>query len=64
MYGIRVPVAVDDYLWVLDSIKSQDPFNPKPLAFKTKDEALDHAKIWGPLAVVKKLQETKFFISF
>lgn len=56
MYGIRVPIAVDDYLWVLDHAKS-DSFNPKPLSFKTKDEALDHAKIWGPLAVVKKIEE-------
>lgn len=56
MYGIRVPLAVDDYIWVSDSINST-PMNPKPLLFKTKEEAYNHAKIWGPLAVVKRYKD-------
>lgn len=55
MFGIRVPLAVDDYVWVMDG--NLDAFNPKPLLFKTRDEALDNAKIWGPMAFVKEYKE-------
>ena len=53
MYGIRVPLSVDDYVWVTD-YKHSTPFNPKPLLFETEDAAYEHLKIWGPLAQVKR----------
>jgi hypothetical protein len=56
MYGIKIPLAVDDYIWVSDHVNST-PMNPKPLLFKTKEEAYTHAKVWGPLAVVKQYRE-------
>ena len=53
MYGIKVPLAVDDYVWVCDS-KHSSAINPTPLLFSSVEEANNHASIWGPLAVVKK----------
>ena len=56
MYGIRVPLAVDDYVWVIDTSSKDLVFDPKPLLFKTKDEASARAKIFGTLAYVKKYE--------
>lgn len=52
MYGIRVPMAADDFVWILEDNK--DVFNPKPLLFRTEDKAYEAAKNFGPLAAVKK----------
>jgi hypothetical protein len=53
LYGIRVPLAHDDYIWVCGS---PDPktFEVEPILFENKEKALEHAKIWGPLAYVKE----------
>lgn len=54
MYGIKVPMAVDDYVWVIDDSKSTWD-NPKPLLFRSKDTAIDYAlSVWGELAKVKR----------
>ena len=56
MYGVKIPLAVDDYIWVVDSTRSSRT-DPKPLLFETKEEAYTHAEVWGPLAVVKRYEE-------
>lgn len=56
MYGIRVPLAVDDYVWVIDTNSKDVVFDPKPLLFKTKEEAITRAKAFGTLACVKKYE--------
>lgn len=57
MYGIKIQLAVDDYVWVCDS-KHSTVTNPKPLLFSSKEKAHDHASIWGPLAIVKRYEES------
>ena len=49
-YGIKVPMAVDDYVWVTQD--SNNKLGLKPLLFKSHSEAVEHAEIWGPLAKV------------
>jgi hypothetical protein len=53
VYGIKVPLSVDDYVWVLDDAAST-PFEPQPVLFKSREKADKHREIWGPLAIVKK----------
>jgi hypothetical protein len=53
MYGIKVPLGVDDYVWVLDDAAST-PFEPRPVLFDCRDKAEKHREIWGPLAIVKR----------
>ena len=57
LYGIRVPMAVDDYIWVCGR---PDPktFEVSPILFDSKEKALESAKIWGPLAYVKEYDLT------
>lgn len=59
MYGIRVPFAKDDYIWVTDT-KNFDAFNPKPLLFDNEEDAYEIAKSFGPLAYVKKIEKNDF----
>lgn len=52
-FGIKVPMAVDDYLWVTqDSGRGFSDRNP--VLFDTKESALEAAKIWGPMAIVEE----------
>lgn len=60
MFGIRVPLAVDDYIWVNNPNTNDPVFNPEPLLFETREEALDHAKIWGPFATVKEYKQEEY----
>ena len=56
MYGIKVPFAVDDYVWVLDDPGRRVDFSiesPKPVLYDTKQEAQEAARIWGPLARIE-----------
>ena len=55
MYGIKVPLAVEDYVWVMD--RNSDLLVHEPLLFKTKKEASNNAKIWGVMAVVEEYKE-------
>jgi len=61
MYGIRVPLAVDDYIWVTTDSPNNRMFEHKPLLFSTEEEAYKAAKVFGPLASVKKYEETEAF---
>lgn len=53
MYGIRVPIVVNEYVWVIDDTKSTF-FDLQPLLFETEKEAKEYAKLWGDHAIVKK----------
>lgn len=49
-YGIKVPLAVDDYIWVTKD--SNNKLGLEPLLFNTYSEAEEHAEIWGSMAKV------------
>jgi len=49
-YGIKVPMAVDDYVWVCTVTA---PHDPQPVLYETRAAALEAAEIWGPLARVE-----------
>ena len=51
-YGIKVPMAVDDYIWVTELTGCCD-FDLQPVLYDTVEEAKAAAKIWGPMAQVK-----------
>jgi hypothetical protein len=50
-YGIKVPLAVDDYIWVTEIAEPGD-FDLKPVLYDTFAEAQRAAEIWGPMAEV------------
>jgi len=56
MYGIRVPISRDDYLWVI-----QDPRKNNnrlvPLLFDTIEEATEYARAYGVFAVVERYKK-------
>ena len=51
-YGIKVPLAVDDYIWVTESTGRCD-FDLQPVLYNTVEEAEIAAEIWGPMAQVE-----------
>ena len=51
-YGIKVPMAVDDYIWVTELAEPGD-FDPQPVLYNTAEEATAAAAIWGPMAQVE-----------
>ncbi len=51
-YGIKVPLAVDDYIWVTEDRGSYN-FDPRPVLYNTRNEAVRAAEIWGPMAEIK-----------
>lgn len=51
-YGIKVPLAVDDYIWVTEDTGRCD-FDLRPVLYNTRNEAKKAAKIWGSLARVE-----------
>lgn len=51
-YGIKVPLAVDDYIWVTEDTGRCD-FDLQPVLYNTIDEAEAAAKKWGKLAKVE-----------
>jgi len=53
LYGIRVPLAVDDYVWVCGK-PDPETFIAEPILFEDIDQAYDHADTWGPMAYVKE----------
>lgn len=54
MYGITVPLAVNDYVWVCYG----STFDLNPVMFKTKEQAMDAAKTWGPLAMIVPFEQS------
>jgi hypothetical protein len=51
-YGIKVPMAADDYIWVTE-IPISDVFDLQPVLYNTFAEAKAAAEIWGPMARVE-----------
>jgi len=51
-YGIKVPLAVDDYIWVTE-IADPGDFDLQPVLYNTFAEADRAAEIWGPMARVE-----------
>lgn len=52
-YGIKVPMAVDDYIWVTKDRGQLSQDGLTPVLYDTKCEATQAAKIWGTLAKVE-----------
>lgn len=52
-YGIKVPLAVDDYIWVTHLPADVNDFELSPVLYNTVEEARSAAKIWGPMAQVE-----------
>lgn len=57
-YGIKVPLAVDDYIWVTKDGRGNG-FDLQPMLYDTEDEAERAAEIWGPLAKVEPYEVDK-----
>ena len=55
-YGIKVPLAVDDYIWVTEDTGRCD-FDLRPVLYNTREEAKTAAKIWGSLARVEPYKD-------
>lgn len=51
-YGIKIPLAVDDYIWVTE-MSDLSSFDLQPVLYNTVEEATAAAEIWGPLARVE-----------
>jgi hypothetical protein len=51
-YGIKVPMAVNDYIWVTELPKN-GVFDVQPVLYNTFAEANAAAEIWGPMARVE-----------
>lgn len=49
-YAIKVPLSVDDYIYVTEP--TDVPFEVKPVLYETENKAKQAASIWGPLAKV------------
>ena len=52
-YGIKVPLAVDDYIWVTHLPTGANDFDLNPVLYDTAEEAETAAEIWGPMAEIK-----------
>ena len=52
-YGIKVPLAVDDYIWVTKDRGQLSQDGLTPVLYDTKEEAKQAAKIWGTLSKVE-----------
>jgi len=52
-YGIKLALAVDDYIWVTEDTGRCD-FDLRPVLYNTFDEAEKAAKRWGSLAKVEE----------
>lgn len=54
MFGVKVKFLDDEYLWVTEG---DNKFQIRPKLFETKEEAQDHANIWGLDATVEEYNE-------
>ena len=45
-YGIKVPLAVDDYIWVTHLPTGANDFDLNPVLYDTAEEAETAAEIW------------------
>lgn len=51
-YGIKIQLAVDDYIWVTEDNNKCGMFEMYPELYETFCEAQEAAKHWGPMAEV------------
>ena len=51
-YGIKIPLAVDDYIWVTKDTGRCNMWNLEPELYDSEAEAKTAAEIWGPVAKV------------
>lgn len=52
-YGIKVPLAVDDYIWVTHLPTNANDFDLKPVLYDTVEEAKAAAEMWGTMVKVE-----------
>lgn len=52
-YGIKVPLAVDDYIWVTEDTGKCGMFELQPVLYNDFDEAKAASEIWGPMAKIE-----------
>ncbi len=55
-YGIKLQLAVDDYIWVIEDNGKCSMFDLRPKLYKTFEEAETAAKIWDGLAHVEPFE--------
>lgn len=60
-YGIKVPMAKDDWIWVTSGTPDPETLTLKPMLFTDVDRARDVADTFGPLAMVCVFHEDMDF---
>ena len=56
-YGIKLQIAVDDYIWVTEDNGKCSMFEIRPKLYRTFEEAQDAAKTWKRFARVEPFEE-------
>ena len=56
-YGIKLQIAVDDYIWVTEDNRKCGMFELRPKLYSTFDEAQAAAKSWKKFARVEPFEE-------
>ena len=56
-YGIKLQIAVDDYIWVTEDNRKGGMFELRPKLYRTFDEAQAAAKSWKKFARVEPFEE-------
>ena len=52
-YAVKVPMSVEDYIYVTEG----KFYDTRPVLFTSRQEAEEHAEIWGPFAKVVRYRE-------
>lgn len=52
-YAVKVPMSVGDYIYVTEG----EFYNIRPVLFTSREQAEEHAEIWGPFAKVVRYRE-------
>jgi len=56
-YGIKLQIAVDDYIWVTEDNRKCGMFELRPKLYSTFKEAQAAAKTWKKFARVEPFEE-------
>jgi len=56
-YGIKLQIAVDDYIWVTEDNRKCGMFELRPKLYSTFEEAQVAAKTWNRFACVEPFEE-------
>lgn len=56
-YGIKIQLAVDDYIWMTEDNKKCNMFDLRPKLYKTFDEAQAAAKDWKGFVSIEPFEE-------